>query len=322
MIKTQRHRGTKSSANVSVALCLCAQFFIFLLCGCNRSHTLTRFEGCAMTIPYCIQVGDQLTDEQLKEIQGVILKTFSEINTIYNNWNPDSEVALLGQLPAHQSITLSDSLAAFLAFVDEIVLRTEGRFDPTVDRLQHAWKEHLHAGELPQQATLAPLVQATGWCHVHLEGKLFWKDHALTAIDLGGVAKGYTVDLIAQRLALAGYGSVYVEWGGEIRTVGRHPEGRPWKVGIQGLDAIDLLDSAIATSGTYIQNWTIDGISYTHIIDPRTYEPLQASPISSVSVIASTCAEADALATALMLFPSVADAQNWAYSHGIRAYIW
>ena len=274
-----------------------------------------------MTVPYCVQVGDKLNDEQLKEIQVVILETFSEVHKIYNNWNPDSEVAQLKQLPAGQSIVLSDPLAAFLAFVSEIVAHTEGRFDPTVDGLQHTWKKHLHVGEIPKQVTLAPLVQATGWHHVHLKGNLFWKDHTLTAIDLGGVAKGYAVDLIAERLIHAGYGSVYVEWGGEIRAVGHHPQGRPWKVGIHGLDAIDLTECAIATSGTYIQNWTIDGISYTHIIDPRTCEPLQASPISSVSVIASSCAEADALATALMLFPSIVDAQNWADSHGIRAYI-
>ena len=272
-----------------------------------------------MTIPYCVQVAGQLNDEQLKGIQGVILETFAEVNAIYNNWNPDSEVAQLRHLPAGQPIILSDSLAAFLNYVSEIVTRTEGRFDPTVDGLQLIWKESLQAGALPEQALLTPLAQATGWSHIHLEGKLFWKDNSLTAIDLGGVAKGYAVDLIVERLALAGYGSIYVEWGGEIRTVGKHPQGRSWKVGIQGLDALDLTDSAIATSGTYFQNWTVEGISYTHIIDPRTCEPLQASPISSVSVLASSCAEADALATALMLFPSIKDAQNWAHAHGIRA---
>ena len=275
-----------------------------------------------MTIPYCVQVAGQLTDKQLEEVQGIILETFAEVNSIYNNWNPGSEVAQLKQLPAGQTIELSDSLAAFLAFVSEIVTRTEGRFDPTVDGLQHIWKKSLHAGTLPEHALLEPLVQATGWSHVHLDGKLFWKDHSLTAMDLGGVAKGYAVDLITERLVLAGYGSVYVEWGGEIRTVGQHPQGRCWKVGIQGFDTLDLTDNAIATSGTYIQNWTIEGVSYTHIIDPRSCEPLQASPISSVSVIAPSCAEADALATALMLFPSIADAQNWAHAHGIRAYFW
>lgn len=275
-----------------------------------------------MTIPYCVQVGGRLTDEQTQTIHQVILETFAEIHAVYDNWNSDSEVAALGKLAAHQSVELSEPLAAFLAFVGQVVTLTEGRFDPTVDLLQHVWKDHLRAGSLPDPSQLAPLVQATGWHHVHLEGRTFWKDEPLTAIDLGGVAKGYAVDLILERLAEAGYGSLYVEWGGEIRTIGSHPAGRPWKVGIQGLDAIELNNSAIATSGSYIQNWTIDGTSYTHIIDPRTSEPLHDCPISSVSVIAPTCREADALATALMLFPSASAAQDWATAHGIRAYIW
>lgn len=275
-----------------------------------------------MTIPYCVQVGDRLSDEQTVQIQRLILDTFAEVNTIYNNWNPDSEVSRLGTLAAHQSIELSEPLTAFLRFVGQVVARTEGRFDPTVEPLQRVWKEHLRKGRVPERAQLAPIAQATGWHHIHLEGSSFWKDDALTALDLGGVAKGYTVDLIAERLDQAGYASIYVEWGGEIRTIGQHPEGRAWKVGIEGLSAIELSGAAIATSGSYIQNWTITGMTYTHIIDPRTGEPLHNCPISSVSVIAPTCAEADALATALMLFPSCAAAEAWASSQGIRSYIW
>jgi FAD:protein FMN transferase len=275
-----------------------------------------------MTIPYCVQVGERLSEKQKCAVHQKILETFAEVHAVYNNWNPDSEVAMLGKLGAYRSVTLSESLAAFLTFVGELVSRTEGRFDPTVEPLQHIWKEYLHLSTLPPQSQLEPLMHALGWHHVHFEGRIFWKDEALTAIDFGGVAKGYAVDLIVTRLAQDGYQSVYAEWGGEIRTLGHHPSGRPWKVGIYGLYPIELNNEAVATSGSYIQNWTIDGICYTHLIDPRVGEPLHDNPISSVSVIAPTCAEADALATALMLFPSSSAAMDWASSHGIRAYIW
>jgi hypothetical protein len=85
---------------------------------------------------------------------------------------------------------------------------------------------------------------------------------------------------------------------------------------------LDLANKAIATSGCYIQNWTIDAVSYTHIIDPITKQPIQNSPISSVSVLASTCAEADALATALMLFPSKEAAETWASERKLHVFIW
>jgi len=292
------------------------------LCSCKHTQEPTRFEGCAMTIPYCIQVGDPLTKKQNERIQGIILEIISQIHAVYNNWNPDSEISQLKKLPAYQPFQISEPLAQFLTFVGQIVERTEGRFDPTVDPLQHIWKKNLQNGVLPEQSILDSLIQATGWDHVHLEGKTFWKDEALTSLDLGAVAKGYAVDLMTEALQAEGFTSLYIEWGGEIRTVGKHPHHRPWTVGIEGLFPIPLENESIATSGTYIQNWSVDGISYTHIIDPRTCRPLQNCPITSVSVIAPTCAEADALATALMLFPSPEEARSWASIQGIRAFIW
>ncbi len=291
---------------------------LIVLASCSQKHP-TRFEGCAMTIPYCIQLGDPVEEEQ---IQQIILDTFAEMNEIYNNWNPHSEVSQLRTLSAHQQVKLSDELAGFLAFVDTIVRQTEGRFDPTVEPLHLLWKENLREGHLPNSSAVTALQPSTGWSHLHLEGITFWKDDALTSLDLCGVAKGHAVDLLVERLAEAGYTSIYVEWGGEIRTQGQHPSGRPWRVAIYGSKNIDLSDVAIATSGSYLQNWIVDGESYTHIIDPQTGSPLKNSPITSVTVLAPTCAEADAYATALMLFPSIESAEVWATQRQIQAIIW
>jgi len=147
------------------------------------------------------------------------------------------------------------------------------------------------------------------------------------SLDLGGIAKGYGVDLILENLNQAGFSDVFVEWGGEIRASGKHPEGRPWRIFISRLENndphlaiahLDLVDQAIATSGDYLQNWTIekDGncSTFFHIIDPVTLHPLQKQPLSiaSTSVVAPTCALADGLATVAMMFLSVEEAQVWA----------
>ena len=265
-----------------------------------------------MTIDYCVQIGDPLSKEEKNTIEHLITTTFLEVHQIYNNWNPDSEISKLNALSAHQKVSLSKKLASLLAIVHHMVILTEGRFDPTIEPLQQLWKHSLRAGYTPPEEKLAELVPAIGWDKVHFEDAIFWKEHALTAIDLGGIAKGYAVDLLTERLIDHGFTSIYVEWGGEIRTAGTHPSGRPWKVGILGSDALTLRDVAIATSGSYAQNWTIEGVFYTHIFDPHTGRPLQNASISSVSIIAPTCAEADSLATALMLFPSIESAQLWA----------
>ncbi len=270
-----------------------------------------------MTIPYCVQIA-----QPSPLAENIISSTFAEINAIYNNWNPHSEISKLNTLKAFEKQQLSPELYSFLQFTNSIVRLTEGRFDPTVASLHQLWKKSLKENHLPSEIELQNLSPAIGWDKIHLEEGHFWKEQDATTLDLCGIAKGYAVDLITERLQAAGLRDIYVEWGGEIRTSGNHPDNRPWKIGIIGLIPLELKNEAIATSGSYIQQWTIDSITYTHIIDPRTQKPLNNAPITSATVIAPTCAEADALATAFMLFPTCAEAQSWAQNHGISLYLW
>jgi len=273
-----------------------------------------------MNMAYCVQIGDPLNDTQIVEIESIIVATFLEIHKIYNNWNPHSEVSYLNALEANTKVIISSELASFLQKLDQIVTLSEGRFDPTVGSIQKLWKKSLQTHHLPSQETLDRLNPSIGWKKIHLEENAFWKDNSLTEIDLGGIAKGYAVDLITERLLAQGYAHLYVEWGGEIRAHGQHPEGRLWKVGIDLGRIQQLENEAIATSGSYMQNWTVEGLCYTHIVDPRSGIALHDSPILSASVLAPSCLEADGLATALMLFKSVEEAESWTQKHEIKAY--
>ncbi len=261
-----------------------------------------------MTMGYHIQIGDPNPD--LDHIETLVRATFTEVDQTYNNWNPDSEISQLNHLQPRQIVALSPQLATFLKKIDHIIHLTQGRFDPTIAPIKTA----LLAGTLA-----TPTI---GWEHIHLENTLFWKDQNVT-LDLGGVAKGYAVDLLTERLTQAGYQNLYVEWGGEIRTTGHHPKKRPWKIAILGGKTLTLTTTALATSGSYLQKWTLDGTTYTHIIDPSTKKPLlEEGPITSVTVQCTSCYEADALATAIMLFPSKEEAYAWAEEHGIKIWLY
>ncbi len=283
--------------------------FLFLL-GCNPSHTPSRIDGIAMTMAYCVQIGDLKPD--LDAVEAVILSTFCEINEIYNNWNPESEVSKLNALPAGEKRQLSSALAAFFKRIDGIVQLTERRFDPTIAPVKNSLLE----GHLCSKSA------AVGWDKIHLKDDYFWKEHDETAIDLGGAAIGYGVDLIVERLKELGYLNLYVEWGGEIRTSGLHPMGRPWKIAIRGGEILEMEEGAIATSGNYLQKWMIDNTLYTHIINPFTKKPLTTNtPIKSASVFSKSCFEADAIATALMLFSSQEEAYIWADEHQLKIWL-
>lgn len=274
-----------------------------------------------MTMHYCVQIGDPLSKDQQTTIEKILISTFSEVHRIYNNWNRSSEISILNHLPANHRKILSPELSRFLKEVDRLVQLTEGRFDPTIGSLQILWKEKLNSGQLPTEEEITSLIPSVGWQHIHLKGNMFWKDHDLTAIDLGAVAKGYAVDLLIERIQEAGCTSIYVEWGGEVRTVGSHPQGREWRVALLGSSSRNLSNQAIATSGSYFQKWSVDGTTFTHLINPQHKQPLIVTDqsIISVHVISQTCTQADALATALMLFSSKLEAEKWTTKNNIWA---
>lgn len=288
---------------------------LLLLIGCTTTPP-HRIRGVAMGIGYVVQL--EKTDIDLDPL---IQTTFAQINAIYNNWNPESEISKLNRLPAHTQVALSDELFGFLERIDHLVKLTEGRFDPTVGALKRLWKESLDRGELPSPQEHRCLQQAIGWEKVHFENTLFSKDNALTELDFGAVAKGFAVDLLYERLCSLGIENFYVEWGGEIRVRGKNPSGRPWRVAIVGARPISLREQALATSGSYLQFWWVGGKRYTHLIDPIDKLPLIEAPIQSASVIASSCMEADAIATAMMLFSSKEAGEVWAREHKIQVHL-
>jgi len=129
-------------------------------------------------------------------------------------------------------------------------------------------------------------------------------------IDVGGIAKGYAVDSAIRVLKEAGIQNALINAGGDIYGVGTPPGKESWRIGIRHprdradlLGVIELKDKAVATSGDYENFFEVDGKRYCHIMDTRTARPVQG--IMSVTILADTAVEADALATAI--FPLGAD---------------
>lgn len=297
------------------------------LCGCADQstpvQTVTPISGVAMTIPYRILVGKTLSSEAQKEVMLIISDTFNEVDSIYNKYNPDSELSKINRIGAKDVMKISKKMTDIFEAAAVVVSLSEGRFDPTVETLGVLWKEKLEKSLEPTKEEISHLIHSLGWNQIHYAEGQFWKDHSATRIDLGGIAKGMCVDNLTERLVEAGYPDVYVEWGGEIRTSGRHPEGRSWTVFISRLGdpnpahaiaTIELKNQAIATSGDYLQRWSVGNRTYSHIIDPYASSPIQigAQRVASVTVVAPNCTLADALATALMLFPTAEEAKIWA----------
>ncbi len=305
---------------------------------------VTVFEGVAMVVPYRIVLGTSLEEKAKKQVQAIIDTTFKEIDAIYNRWNPNSEVSHLNQAKAKERLPVSVELETFLERTGKIVALTEGRFDPTIEPVLVLWKQALTQGKIPEKSEIDDLAPAIGWHHIHLDHGVFWKDDDRTALDLGGVAKGFAIDLLVDNLLQAGHKSIYVDWGGDLKAAGCHPDGRQWHIAISGptrpgegpapnlIESIFLLDQAIATSGDYLQYWTVPNpnypgdpnapqkVTYSHVINPKTLDPLQVTTtsVASASVMARDCMFADGIATALMVFSSEQEASMWAENLELR----
>jgi thiamine biosynthesis lipoprotein len=301
----------------------------------TRADGTTAFSGDAMTMHYKILIGETLSKNQITKIKEIIQKTFAAIDTTFNKWNPNSELSKLNSQKSGITTALSPDLLRLFKETDPIVALSKGKFDPTIEPLQALWKLKLEKGTIPTEAEIQTIAPAIGWDKISFTDGQFTKSNDFTKLDFGGIAKGLSVDILVERLTATGFSNLYVEWGGEIRVTGKHPQGRPWTVYISRLGDTDpdnaiatlhLEDQAIATSGDYLQNWTVkfsrnEGdekeskpVTYFHIFDPVTLRPIEAShtSVASVSVVAPSCAMADGLATIAMMFPTVSEATLWA----------
>lgn len=297
---------------------------LILLASCEAPKEVSLFTDRVMTMKYRILIGQKLSPADTARVLDVVRSTFDQVHRIYNNWNPDSEISRLNAMPANEEIPISPELMAFLKETDQLVQATLGYFDPTVGPLAKLWKVRARQGEVPSSEEIEQLRPAIGWDKLSFTPEGVVKHHPLTSLDLCAIAKGYCVDLLTEGLVQAGFSDVYVEWGGEIRAAGSHPEGRPWTVYISKLedtdpnhaiDYISLKNNAVATSGDYLQSWPMnDGHVYTHIINPKTLHPIEVTSnnICSATVLADRCLTADALATAAIAFPTSGEAESWA----------
>jgi thiamine biosynthesis lipoprotein len=232
----------------------------------------------------------------------------SEVDNSLSIYNDSSVISLINSNISDKTDTLFREVFRASALISE---QCDGLFDITVGPLVKAWGFGPDALQRFDENKLDSLLALVGMDKVRLEGDRIVKADPDMYIDVNAIAQGYTVDLIIDMLAREGIKECLVEVGGEVRTSG-DKNGKGWHVGIDrpadgnyvpGADLkakIGLDNSALATSGNYRKFYIQDGVKYSHTIDPRTGYPSKHTLLSA-TIIAPTCAVADAWATACMV---------------------
>ncbi len=244
----------------------------------------------------------------------VAFSRIAELESIFSNYQRTSEVARLQLADAGNRVAVSAELATVIKRTTELWELSRGAFDPTVGPLTELWRRSRAAGALPADSTVARMRLRTGWQHVRLDstqtgGYTVSLHRAGLAFDFGGIAKGYACDEALRLLRQHGLSSALVGLGGDI-VVGEAPPTHSsqvstprqngWRVSglVDGaVDDLIIANAAISTSGDTEQFVEIDGVRYSHILDPRT--GLGVVNSSTVTVVAPTGVLADGLSTTI-----------------------
>ena len=266
-----------------------------------------RWRGSALGAQVSIEIyhPDRAEAERLVERCVLDVRRLEQQFSLYR---ADSAICALNRtgILVSPGADMAALLKASLLFAD----LTGGAFDPTVQPLWQLYADHF-SSERPDPEGPSPQKLAETLAKVGHGGLLASADRvALTrrgaAITLNGIAQGYATDRVVDRLRQAGLSTTLVDMG-EIRAIGARPEGAPWRVGLADPDrpgarteTIDLVDRAVATSAGAGFRFDSNG-RFTHLFDPSTGR--SPSLYSTVSVIAPTATEADALSTAFSLMP-------------------
>lgn len=232
-----------------------------------------------------------------------------EVNRLVTVYSADSEISKLNQAAGTGAgISISPITEELLKMSVRYGKMTEGSFDVTIFPLIQLWG--FNGGDIPATipapATIDEARARTGYGGLKLDhGFAELTDEA--TIDLGGIAKGYAVDICYDRIMTNKPTGVMIDLGGNIRCGGYSRKRKPWRIGVRNpfnrselIGVVELTGGlAIATSGNYERFVDIEGKRYAHIIDPRTGYPVQG--MAGVTVLSKTAVEADALSTAFFV---------------------
>jgi thiamine biosynthesis lipoprotein len=244
---------------------------------------------------------------------GLLIEARRRIEDLENRWSrfrPDSVLCRLNRAEGRAVVVDDETFDLIAAAVDAWHI-TGHRFDPTVlDALEAAGYDRSFdlLGHAPAGARRAMPAPSTGCAGVRLDPD--WGRVQLppdVRLDLGGIAKGRTADLVATELLAAGAHAAMVNLGGDLRIIGEVPQGGAFSVVVEDpldlrrvLTVLDLSTGGLTTSSRARRHWSVDGDDRHHLIDPATGSPAHRAA-AAVTVVADDATQAEVLATAALV---------------------
>lgn len=274
---------------------------------------------CGFDTVFSLRVYDVSQDEFNTSYQEAadLFTYYNKLFDIYNNYDGLNNLKTINDNAGIAPVKVDPVVIELLQKAKEFYDLSGGEFDITQGSLLNVWHKYREEGmtanengsygKVPPESELKEAATHHGWDAVEIdeENSTVYITDPDVSLDVGGIAKGFATEKIAAKLAEDGTKTAAVNAGGNVRTLGIKSDGTPWRIGIQnpsGSGSLFVIDSNTAgsfvTSGDYERAYTADdGVTYSHIIDPKNLFP--ATYYHSVSIITRDSGTADCLSTTL-----------------------
>ena len=265
-----------------------------------------------------------------KDLRAGIQARFDAVNQALSTWRADSALSRFNQDDSGAWRAVDPELVSVMAYALELAQASDGAYDITVGPLVNLWGfgPDPATHRVPDAQAIAQARSRVGWRKVEVDrARHRARKQPGVRVDLSSLGKGRGVDRVAEYLDAAGLSNYLIDLSGKLRARGHNSAGGPWRIAVEspiadagtGSSAVEpqvvsLRNSSVATAGDYRRFFESDGRHYSHIIDPRTGEPVSHRTVSATS-LDSTCMAADAWATVFMVMEpeqalALADARN------------
>ena len=308
----------KRFISILLLICLVSISLLFPSCAKKKDkftkHSLDYFDT-ATTI-----TGYENTQEDFDVVSGEILSLLGEYHklfTVYNRFDGMENLCTINELQngVHRTVTVDSRIIDMLLYAKEMYELTDGKLNIAMGSVLSIWHDYRTAGldepwaaELPPMELLNEAAEHTDIENLIIDAEnstVFISDPAMK-LDVGAIAKGYAVEMVARSLEERGISGYVINVGGNVRTVGFKSDGEKWTAGIENPNTeseeayvayLSLAGESVVTSGSYQRYYMVGDKSYHHIIDSETLMP--AEGYLSVSVVCKNSGQGDALSTAL-----------------------
>ena len=222
----------------------------------------------------------------------------------YSRYLTDSVTSQVNNASGLHPVTIDPEVAAILDYSGVCYVQSEGLFDITSGVLRQLWNKNMR--RLPTDSELEFYLDKVGWKKVEISANEVFLPIKGMQLDFGGVVKEYVADVLAAKARSMGIEHGLINLGGDICIIGPQPDGTHWSIGIthptegnSAIAIIELSEGAVTTSGGYERYFDIDGLRYSHLINPETGWPVEG--LLSASVAAPTSIVAGSLTSIALL---------------------